>query len=144
MEGGSASRPRRDEDGGDGEAAGPEAIDHRVVRDRDGIRDGHSRIVQEEPFGPVLPIIAYDDIEDVIARANQTPLGLAASVWGRDKAKAYEIASRLEAGTVWVNEIHIHGIDIPFGGHKQSGLGVENGREGLSEYTNTKVVMTAR
>ncbi|CAO4140652.1 Aldehyde Dehydrogenase [Methylorubrum thiocyanatum] len=103
-----------------------------------------SRIVQEEPFGPVLPIIAYDDIEDVIARANQTPFGLAASVWGRDKAKAYEIASRLEAGTVWVNEIHIHGIDIPFGGHKQSGLGVENGREGLSEYTNTKVVMTAR
>ena len=103
-----------------------------------------SRIVQEEPFGPVLPIIAYDDIEDVIARANKTEFGLAASVWGKDPEKTAEIASRLEAGTVWVNEIHIHGIDIPFGGHKQSGLGVENGREGLAEYTNTKVLMVAR
>ena len=104
----------------------------------------HSRVVQEEPFGPVLPILAFDDVEDVIARANRTEFGLAASVWGKDRAKTAEIASRLEAGTVWVNEIHIHGIDIPFGGHKQSGLGVENGREGLAEYTNTKVLMVAR
>ncbi|WP_018412162.1 aldehyde dehydrogenase family protein [Methyloversatilis thermotolerans] len=100
-----------------------------------------SRIVKEEPFGPILPIIAFDDVEDVIARANDTPFGLAASVWTGDRDKGIAIARRLDAGTVWVNEIHIHGIDIPFGGHKQSGLGVENGHEGLAEFTNTKTYM---
>jgi len=99
-----------------------------------------SRIVKEEPFGPVLPIIAFDDVEDVIERANDTSFGLAASVWG-GREQAISIAKRLEAGTVWVNEIHIHGIDIPFGGHKQSGMGVENGAEGLAEFTNTKSYM---
>jgi acyl-CoA reductase-like NAD-dependent aldehyde dehydrogenase len=99
-----------------------------------------SRIVREEPFGPVLPIIAFDDVEDVINRANDTSFGLAASVWG-GREQAISIAKRLEAGTVWVNEIHIHGIDIPFGGHKQSGMGVENGAEGLAEFTNTKSYM---
>lgn len=100
----------------------------------------NSRIVQEEPFGPVLPIIAFDNVEDVIERSNATPFGLAGSVWGgRDEAIA--VAKRLETGTVWVNEIHIHGIDIPFGGHKLSGMGVENGHEGLAEFTNTKTYM---
>ena len=99
-----------------------------------------SRIVQEEPFGPVLPILSYDDVDDAIARANDTQTGLGGSVWGpaEDAAK---VALRLETGTVWVNEIHVHGIDIPFGGHKQSGMGVENGLEGLSEFTNTKTLM---
>ena len=100
-----------------------------------------SRIVKEEPFGPILPIIAFDDVEEVIAKANDTPFGLAGSVWGRDRDAAIAVAKRLETGTVWVNEIHIHGIDIPFGGHKQSGLGVENGAEGLAEFTNTKTYM---
>ncbi|MCT8001969.1 aldehyde dehydrogenase family protein [Sphingomonas sanguinis] len=100
-----------------------------------------SRIVKEEPFGPILPIIAFDDVEEVIAKANDTPFGLAGSVWGRDRDAAIAVAKRLETGTVWVNEIHIHGIDIPFGGHKQSGLGVENGSEGLAEFTNTKTYM---
>lgn len=100
-----------------------------------------SRIVKEEPFGPILPIIAFDDVEDVITKANDTPFGLAGSVWGRDRAAAIAVAKRLETGTVWVNEIHIHGIDIPFGGHKQSGMGVENGAEGLAEFTNTKTYM---
>ena len=54
------------------------------------------------------------------------------------------MANQIEVGTVWVNEIHIHGIDIPFGGHKQSGMGVENGREGLEEFTNTKAYMFAK
>lgn len=101
----------------------------------------HSRIVQEEPFGPILPIIAFDDTDDVVERANATSFGLAGSVWGGDRDQAIAVAKRLETGTVWVNEIHIHGIDIPFGGHKLSGMGVENGREGLAEFTNTKAYM---
>ncbi|MBT0670143.1 aldehyde dehydrogenase family protein [Novosphingobium profundi] len=100
-----------------------------------------SRIVQEEPFGPILPILAFDEVDEVVAKANASPFGLAGSVWGRDREAAIAVAKRLETGTVWVNEIHIHGIDIPFGGHKQSGMGVENGAEGLAEFTNTKTYM---
>lgn len=103
-----------------------------------------SRIVQEEPFGPILPLLRWDNLEDVIASINDTEFGLAASVWGPDRAAAIDVANQIEAGTVWVNEIHIHGIDIPFGGHKQSGMGVENGREGLQEFTNTKTLMFAK
>ena len=103
-----------------------------------------SRIVREEPFGPILPIMRWTDLDAVIADANDTDFGLAASVWGPDRGEAIEVANQIEAGTVWVNEIHIHGIDIPFGGHKQSGMGVENGREGLEEFTNTKAYMFAK
>ena len=103
-----------------------------------------SRIVREEPFGPILPLLRWTEIEDVIADANDTPFGLAASVWGPDRAAAIDVANRIEAGTVWVNEIHIHGIDIPFGGHKESGMGVENGKEGLAEFTNTRTYMFAK
>ena len=103
-----------------------------------------SRVVREEPFGPILPIVRWTDLGEVIDDANDTEFGLAASVWGPDRDAAIEVANRIEAGTVWVNEIHIHGIDIPFGGHKQSGMGVENGREGLEEFTNTKTYMFAK
>lgn len=99
-----------------------------------------SRIVREEPFGPVLPILSFRDTDEVVARANDTHFGLGGSVWGPPE-EAAAVALRLETGTVWVNEIHVHGIDIPFGGHKQSGLGVENGAEGLAEFTNTKTLM---
>ena len=64
-------------------------------------------------------------------------------MWGPAE-EAAKVALRLETGTVWVNEIHVHGIDIPFGGHKQSGMGVENGLEGLSEFTNTKTLMFSK
>jgi len=100
-----------------------------------------SRIVREEPFGPILPLLRWNDVDQVIADANDSDFGLAASVWGPDREAAIAVANRIEAGTVWVNEIHIHGIDIPFGGHKQSGMGVENGREGLEEFTNAKTYM---
>ena len=100
-----------------------------------------SRIVAEEPFGPILPILSFDTVDEVVAKANNTQFGLAGSVWGADRDAAMAVAKRLETGTVWVNEIHIHGVDIPFGGHKQSGMGVENGQEGLSEFTNTKTYM---
>lgn len=103
-----------------------------------------SRIVREEPFGPILPLLRWTDVDQVVEDANDSDMGLAASVWGPNRDEAIALANRLEAGTVWVNEIHIHGIDIPFGGHKQSGMGVENGREGLEEFTNTKTYMFAK
>lgn len=100
-----------------------------------------SVIVQEEQFGPICPIIAYDDVDDVVERANASVYGLGGSVWGRDTKAAVDVANRLETGMVWVNEIHTQGIDIPFGGHKQSGLGTEHGREGRELFTNPKTVL---
>jgi acyl-CoA reductase-like NAD-dependent aldehyde dehydrogenase len=99
-----------------------------------------SRIVQEEPFGPILPLLKYSTVDEVLHKANDTRFGLGGSVWG-PQVEANKVALRLETGTVWVNEIHVHGIDIPFGGHKESGMGVENGAEGLAEFTNTKTLM---
>ncbi|WP_249673399.1 aldehyde dehydrogenase family protein [Pseudomonas abieticivorans] len=98
-------------------------------------------IVQQEQFGPIVPILVYDDIEDVIERANVSPFGLGGSVWGRDTQAAVAVANRLETGMVWVNEIHTQGIDVPFGGHKQSGLGTEHGHEGRLLFTNPKTVL---
>lgn len=100
-----------------------------------------SRIVQEEQFAPIVPIIAYDDVDDVIARANDSPFGLGGSVWGRDTAAAVAVANRLETGMVWVNEIHTQGVDVPFGGQKQSGLGTEHGNEGRQLFTNPKTIL---
>ena len=94
-----------------------------------------SRVVVEEAFGPILPLLKFDDVDAVIARANASDYGLAASVWSKDIETASAIASRLEAGTVWINEIHSFSPHIAFGGHKQSGLGIENGLDGLAEYT---------
>ncbi|PMR75389.1 aldehyde dehydrogenase family protein [Billgrantia endophytica] len=103
-----------------------------------------SRVVVEEAFGPVLPVLRYRDFDDVVRRANDTEYGLGASIWGRDTAFAQTLADRLEAGTVWINEVYVHGVDFPFGGHKLSGLGVEHGAEGLAAYVNLKIRMTAR
>ncbi|MBB3104408.1 aldehyde dehydrogenase family protein [Azomonas macrocytogenes] len=100
-----------------------------------------SKIVQEEQFGPIVPILAYDDVDDAVDRANASIYGLGASVWGRDTNAAVAVANRLEAGMVWVNEIHTQGVDIPFGGVKQSGLGTEHGREGRELFTNAKTVL---
>lgn len=100
-----------------------------------------ARCVVEEAFGPVLPLLKYRDIDDVIARANDTPYGLAASVWGRDLARAEAVARRIEAGTVWINHVHVFAPHIAFGGHKQSGVGIENSLHGLAEYCNMQTVM---
>jgi acyl-CoA reductase-like NAD-dependent aldehyde dehydrogenase len=94
-----------------------------------------SRVVVEEAFGPVLPLLKFKDVADVIRRANASEYGLAGSVWSGDTRKAAEIAAQLETGTVWINEIQYLMPWTPFGGHKQSGVGVENGLEGLLEYT---------
>jgi phenylacetaldehyde dehydrogenase len=89
-------------------------------------------LVQEEQFGPALPIIRYSNIEDAIAMANGVDVGLGASVWSADRSKAMEVAVRIEAGTVWINS-HGGGMNpmVPFGGTKQSGYGLEFGVEGL-------------
>ncbi len=99
-----------------------------------------SRIVCEEPFGPILPLLKWSDEADVIARANDTIYGLGASVWGKDQEAVERIGSQLEAGTVWLNEVHQYSPFQAFGGHKQSGLGCENSLHGLMEYTNWQTV----
>jgi acyl-CoA reductase-like NAD-dependent aldehyde dehydrogenase len=99
-----------------------------------------SRIVQEEPFGPILPLLKWSDEEDVISRANDTIYGLGATVWGEDLDAVQRIGSRLEAGTVWLNEVHQYSPHQAFGGHKQSGLGCENSLHGLMEYTNWQTI----
>ncbi len=100
-----------------------------------------SKIVREEQFGPIVPIMAYDEVDEAVNRANDSIYGLGASVWGRDTQAAVAVANRLEAGMVWVNEIHTQGVDIPFGGVKQSGLGTEQGHEGRTLFTNPKTVL---
>lgn len=107
-----------------------------------GVSDG-VRLVDEEQFGPVLPIIAYTDIEDAIERANGTDFGLDASVWGTDKEECARIAARLEAGTVYINKHAEIAPHVPFGGIKCSGLGVEFAEEGLSAYTSIKIINRA-
>ncbi|QUT05738.1 aldehyde dehydrogenase family protein [Sphingobium phenoxybenzoativorans] len=100
-----------------------------------------SRVVVEEAFGPVLPLLKFDDVDDVIRRANDSEYGLAGSVWSKDVAAARKIAERMETGTVWINEIHSFSPHIAFGGHKQSGIGIENALDGLSEYTNSQTIV---
>lgn len=124
-----------------------------VVEDRAGffikptivadVRDGDD-IVDQEQFGPILPVIKYTDIDDVVARANASEYGLGGSVWSADLQKATDIASRVESGSVWVNQ-HINiGPHIPMAGYKQSGIGVEQSTEGLEEYTQVQVVNVAK
>lgn len=101
-----------------------------------------ARSVTEEAFGPVLPLLKYRDIDEVVHRANDSDYGLGGSVWSRDQHLAYEIAGRLQTGMVWVNHIHVMSPNAPFGGQKQSGIGVENAMEGLLEYTNVQTRVT--
>lgn len=99
-----------------------------------------SRLVREEPFGPILPVLKFDDVDDVVRRANDSEYGLAGSVWSSDLEQAQAIAARLETGTVWINEVQHLAPGTAFAGHKQSGVGVENGMDGLLEYTVTQTI----
>lgn len=103
-----------------------------------------ARVVREEPFGPILPLLKFRDVDDAIARANDSEYGLGGSVWGRDAEAAMQVALRLNTGTVWVNQIHTLGPHKPMAGHKQSGVGIENGVEGLLEYTVPRTVSLKR
>lgn len=99
-----------------------------------------SRIVQEEPFGPIVPTLVYDDVEDAIARANDTKTGLGASVWGKDVKAARAVAERLEAGSVYVNSFEKPSPRAFFSGHKESGIGGSMGMMGILGYTNAHVI----
>jgi acyl-CoA reductase-like NAD-dependent aldehyde dehydrogenase len=114
-------------------------IQPTIVRD---IKEG-SRLVDEEQFGPVLPVIKYTDMEDVIRRANGTTYGLGASVWSSNPKRAHDIATRIESGTVWINKHLDMAPHIPFGGAKQSGMGVEFAEEGLAEFTQLQIINAA-
>ncbi len=107
-----------------------------IVRDL----DDDAPLVREEQFGPVLPVLKYDDIEDVIARANDSEYGLGGTVWGKDLARATDVAMKIDTGTVWVNQHLAIDANIPFRGVKQSGLGAELGEAGLLEYTQAPIV----
>jgi len=104
-----------------------------------GVSDG-TRIVDEEQFGPALPVIPYRDVDDALARANATMFGLGGSVWSADPDRAAGVAERLETGTAWVNTHAALAPHQPFGGAKWSGIGVENGSWGLLGYTEIQVV----
>ena len=111
-----------------------------LVRD---ITDG-SALVDDEQFAPILPVVSFDDLDDVIARANSSEYGLGGSVWSESVAEADDVAARMDSGTVWINH-HTHfGPTIPFAGAKQSGLGSEFGREGLLEFSQRTVISRAR
>eukprot|EP00933_Yihiella_yeosuensis_P033439 TRINITY_DN27143_c0_g1_i1.p1 TRINITY_DN27143_c0_g1~~TRINITY_DN27143_c0_g1_i1.p1 ORF type:complete len:154 (-),score=30.24 TRINITY_DN27143_c0_g1_i1:95-556(-) len=99
-----------------------------------------SRIFDEEQFGPVLPVMPFKDIEEVIDRANSTSYGLGGSVWGSDTEKASEVASQLHCGMVWVNSHGTLSPDIAFGGVKESGVGRQMGEGTIEGYTVAQVI----
>ena len=99
-----------------------------------------ARVVQEEAFGPILPLLKFETVEDVIERANNTDYGLAGAVWSSDLEKAQQVASELDTGTVWINQNLESTPFTPLAGAKQSGFGVENGVYGLKEFTQPKSV----
>jgi acyl-CoA reductase-like NAD-dependent aldehyde dehydrogenase len=101
------------------------------------------RVVSEEQFGPVIPIIKYRTVDEAIRRANAVEVGLGGSVWGNDPSEAARYVQQLECGTAWVNQHSTLHPLAPFGGIKSSGLGVENNLEGLHEYTTIQVVNIA-
>lgn len=107
------------------------------------IQDG-ARLVDEEQFGPILPIIKFSNIEDAIVSANRLAVGLGGSVWSTDITRAQDIASRLECGTVWINNHAMVQPDAPFGGVKDSGFGVAFGEAGLKEFTFIQTMQTAK
>ncbi len=105
----------------------------------DGVRND-MRVAREEIFGPVLAVIPFDDVDDAVRIANDTPFGLAAGVWTRDIKKAHSVSRRLQAGTVWVNTYNFYDAGVPFGGYKASGFGRDLGPDSLRDVTQVKSV----
>lgn len=100
-------------------------------------------VVSCEQMGPILPIMKFSDVDEVVRRANDTEYGLSSSVWSRDIDKAFAVGSRIEAGCTWVNSHNLSSVDVdgPFGGYKQSGVGQEFGGEhGILQYTQYKTI----
>jgi acyl-CoA reductase-like NAD-dependent aldehyde dehydrogenase len=115
-------------------------IQPTIIRD---VKDG-DEIVDVEQFGPIMPVIKYSDIDDVIERANASDYGLGGSVWTKDLAKAKEIALQIDSGTTWINKHLDFGPNVPFGGCKRSGIGVEFAEEGFHEFTQVRVINQAK
>jgi acyl-CoA reductase-like NAD-dependent aldehyde dehydrogenase len=99
-----------------------------------------SRLVKEEQFGPILPVLKYKEVDEAVARANDTRMGLCASVWTKDIEKGAAVAAKIEAGTVWVNHHLGSEADVPFGGFKESGVGREHGVMGVQSYMEAQVI----
>jgi succinate-semialdehyde dehydrogenase/glutarate-semialdehyde dehydrogenase len=100
-----------------------------------------SRLMTEEVFGPVLPVLRYSDFDDAIRRANDTPYGLGSSIWTHDARLIHRAAQEIESGMTWVNQIHYGYDELPFGGVKASGFGKEHGIEALDSYVELKSVV---
>ena len=126
--------------GGDSPEGSGYFINPTIVRD---IADD-ARLVTDEQFGPVLPVMRYADINDVVERANNTSFGLGNSVWSADPERAGAVAERLDSGSVWINKHGDIGPNTPFAGAKMSGVGIEMGMHGLLEFTQAKVMNFAK
>mmetsp|Transcript_13460 Transcript_13460/g.33020 ORF Transcript_13460/g.33020 Transcript_13460/m.33020 type:complete len:112 (+) Transcript_13460:1498-1833(+) len=97
-------------------------------------------VAREEIFGPVMSLMGFDSEEEVVERANATPYGLAAGVYTSDLRRAHRMAALLQAGTVWINNYNLTPVEVPWGGHKASGVGFENGNEAINQWTQPKTV----
>jgi phenylacetaldehyde dehydrogenase len=97
-------------------------------------------MMREEIFGPVVAVTPFDDVDEALSFANDSPYGLAASVWTGDLSAAHRLSARIRSGTVWINCHSYFSPELPKGGHKQSGWGYENGAQGLDNYLETKTV----
>ena len=103
--------------------------------------DDGSRLMREEVFGPVLPVLRFGDFDDALRRANDTPYGLGSSIWTHDARLIHRAAQEIDAGMTWVNQIHYGYDELPFGGMKASGFGKEHGQEALDSYAEIKSVV---
>ncbi len=103
-----------------------------------------ARLVCEEQFGPVMPVLKYKTIDEAIERANSSEYGLGGTVWSKDTDRAVEVAKRLDTGTVWINKHLDLPPTVPYGGVKQSGFGVELGQQGLEEFTQLRILNVAK
>src|SRR5262249_19815309 len=102
--------------------------------------DGSRRLVREEQFGPIVPVLKFSDVNDALRRANDTRYGLSGSVWSRDPERAAAVAAKLEVGTAWVNQHRATAANVPFGGAKESGIGRTYADIGLKSYLEPPVI----